>query len=255
MNSEQYAEKIKDTRAGIDQTLHTLEDKLSPGELWDQALRWSEGLRDFSTNLGRFVRENPIPSTLMGFSLAWLMVASSRRIGQADISRMGSRLQGKYAEVKSSLRGTAEEAGDRMAGMTEDLRHRGEQLREQGQEWKESLLGQGQELKERLQSGTSELSARPVLLSALGLAIGAVVAMSLPVSRTEEEVIGEPGRRMYRKASQAVGEQLERGREAVSAAADAARDKFAGQGAYGDTGGQWTESAHKSPDDFRESTH
>lgn len=237
MNSEQYAEKIKHTRAGIDETLHTLEDKLSPKELWEQAVKWSEGARDFATNLGSIVRENPIPATLMGISLIWFMTAeTSRRVERVDVIK--SKLQGKYAEAKSTVRSTTAEAGEKVKAFSSDIKHRGEHLREQSQE-----------LKERLQASGSELSARPVLLSALGLAVGALVAMSLPVSRKEEEVLGEAGREMYRKTSEVVGEQLERGKEAASAAAEAARAKLR------EEEGSWPTEREKTPGYMESGTH
>jgi len=243
MNSEQYAEKIKDTRADIDKTLHTLEDKLSPKELWEQAIKWSEGAREFSANLGNIVRENPIPATLMGISLIWFMTAQTgRRVESVDVSGIKSKLQGKYAEAKSTVRSTTAEAGEKVKAFSSDIKHRGEHLREQSQEWKE-----------RVQASGTELSARPVLLSALGLAVGALVAMSLPVSRKEEEVLGETGREMYRKTSRVVGEQLERGKEAVTAAAEAARERY--EEGHAGAGKEWTASTVRSPDDFRESTH
>lgn len=251
MNSEQYAEEIKHTRGNIDETLHNLEGKISPRELWDQAIKWSGGARDFSNNLGRMVRENPIPSTLMGISLLWFMAAGSgRQVENVDVSGMKSRLQGKYsearhkyAEMKSSVTGTASETGERMKTFTSDLKHRGEHLREQGAQWKE-----------RLQTRGSELSGRPVLLSALGLAVGALFAMSLPVSRREEEMMGEAGREMYRRTSEAVGEELDRGKRAASAAAEAARETYREEEHPG-TGREWSGATPKSPDDFRESTH
>ena len=239
MNSDQYAEKIKDTRAYIDKTLHTLEDKLSPKELWEQAIKWSEGARDFSANLGKIVRENPIPAALMGISLVWFMTAeTSRRVEGVDISGIKSKLQGKYAEAKSTVRGTTTEAGEKVKAFSSDIKHRGEHLREQSQEWKE-----------KLQASSSELSARPVLLSALGLAVGALVAMSLPVSRKEEEVLGEAGREMYRKTSAVVGEQLERGKEAAAAAAEAARAKLS------EEEGPWPSEKEKAPGYMESGTH
>ncbi|OGR17214.1 MAG: hypothetical protein A2X81_14975 [Desulfobacterales bacterium GWB2_56_26] len=239
MNSEQYAEKIKHTRAGIDETLHTLEDKLSPKELWEQAIKWSEGARDFAGNLGNIVRENPIPATLMGISLIWFMTAeTSRRVDHVDTSGIKSKLQGKYAEARSTVRSTTAEAGEKAKAFSSDIKHRGEHLREQSQEWKE-----------RLQASGTELSARPVLLSALGLAVGALVAMSLPVSRKEEEVLGEAGREMYRKTSEVVGEQLERGKEAASAAAEAARSKLS------EEEGPWPRHKEKPPGYMESGTH
>lgn len=87
MNSDQYVEKIEQTRKEIDRTLLTLEDKLSPRELWDQAIRWSGGAKEFSENLGRTIRENPIPATLLAISLIWLMVAGTSRTAQYEYSR------------------------------------------------------------------------------------------------------------------------------------------------------------------------
>lgn len=79
MKSDQYAEKIEQTREDIDKTLMTLENKLSPRELLDQALRWSGG--DLHFRLGRVLRDNPIPTALLGISLLWLVVAGSRENG------------------------------------------------------------------------------------------------------------------------------------------------------------------------------
>ncbi len=263
MNSEQYAEEIKHTRADIDETLHTLEDRLSARELWEQAIRWSEGARDFSANLGRMVRENPIPSALMGISLLWFMASgASRQAERADISGIKSKMRGKYAEArgkyaeaKSTVSETTAEAGERARAFTEDLRHRGEHLREDLRHRGEHLREQGQEWKQKLQAGGADLSARPVLLSALGLAVGALVAMSLPVSRKEEEIIGERGREMYRKTSEVVGEQVERGKEAAAAATEAAREKYMGEEPYTEGGKDWTGATEKRPDDFRETPH
>ena len=87
MNSDQYVEEIEQTREEIDRTLLTLEDKLSPRELWEEAIRWSGGAREFSENLGRTIRDNPIPATLLAISLIWLMVAGTSRTAQYEYSR------------------------------------------------------------------------------------------------------------------------------------------------------------------------
>ncbi len=75
LKKDQYIEEIEQTREEIDRTLLLLQGKLSPRELWDQALRSSGGARELSLNLGRTLRDNPIPATLLGISLIWLIVA------------------------------------------------------------------------------------------------------------------------------------------------------------------------------------
>lgn len=74
---EQIERQIASTRADIDQTISALQDKLSPGQLLDQALGYvKEGGGELAGNFGRTVRENPVPLALMGASLAWLMISS-----------------------------------------------------------------------------------------------------------------------------------------------------------------------------------
>lgn len=79
MNSDQYVKEIQHTREEIDKTLYSLEDKLSPRELLDQAIRLSGGAKELSMYIGRTVRDNPIPATLMAISVIWLMAAANGR--------------------------------------------------------------------------------------------------------------------------------------------------------------------------------
>lgn len=79
MNSDEYVKEIQHTREEIDKTLYTLEDKFSSRELLDQAIKWSGGAKELSMYIGRTVRDNPIPATLMAISLIWLMAAANGR--------------------------------------------------------------------------------------------------------------------------------------------------------------------------------
>ena len=69
------------TRARLDGTIDALQQKLSPGELMSQAVTYfKEGSgMDLSHNIGRSLRDNPVPVALIGLGLGWLVVAASRR--------------------------------------------------------------------------------------------------------------------------------------------------------------------------------
>jgi ElaB/YqjD/DUF883 family membrane-anchored ribosome-binding protein len=71
---------LEHTRARLDRTIDALQHKLSPGQMVDEGLSWfKEGAgADFGRNLGRHVRDNPMPVALIGVGLAWLMVSSQR---------------------------------------------------------------------------------------------------------------------------------------------------------------------------------
>jgi ElaB/YqjD/DUF883 family membrane-anchored ribosome-binding protein len=80
------------TRARLDGTIDALQQKLSPGELMSQAVTYfKEGSgMDLGQNLGRSLRDNPVPVALIGLGLGWLVTAGSRRLQAAnDSSRQG----------------------------------------------------------------------------------------------------------------------------------------------------------------------
>ena len=87
------------TRARLDGTIDALQQKLSPGELMSQAVTYfKEGSgMDLSHNLGRSLRDNPVPVALIGLGLGWLVVAGSRRPEAAhDSSRQpGTDMYGR----------------------------------------------------------------------------------------------------------------------------------------------------------------
>jgi ElaB/YqjD/DUF883 family membrane-anchored ribosome-binding protein len=85
-------------RRRIDQTLDELGQRLSPGQLVDEAIgmvRRSEApanVRAFTDNLGRSIRDHPLPVAMIGLGLAWL-AASGRNGGGSQaqsFARSGS---------------------------------------------------------------------------------------------------------------------------------------------------------------------
>ena len=78
-SSDEIEREIEARRARIEQRVDQITSRLSPGQLLDEALRFTrEGPgADFTRNLGRSVVDNPLPVTLMGASLAWLAVQSN----------------------------------------------------------------------------------------------------------------------------------------------------------------------------------
>jgi ElaB/YqjD/DUF883 family membrane-anchored ribosome-binding protein len=75
---EQIEREINELRAQISDTLDAVQHKLSPGELLDQALGYAKDGGAVAANIGRGMRDNPIPATLFGISLAWLWYSGSR---------------------------------------------------------------------------------------------------------------------------------------------------------------------------------
>ena len=67
--------EVEAQRAEVEQNLDQLQNRLSPGQLMDQLFDYAKNGNgaEFTRNLGRSMRDNPIPVALMGVGMAWLM--------------------------------------------------------------------------------------------------------------------------------------------------------------------------------------
>jgi gas vesicle protein len=84
-NSAQLEREVESQRRRVEQTIGELQDRLSPGQLVDQALSYTKhGGGQFAGNLGRTVTANPLPVTLLGVGLAWLMASGKNGAQHGD---------------------------------------------------------------------------------------------------------------------------------------------------------------------------
>ena len=76
--------EVEAQRAQVEDDLDQLQDRLSPGQMMDQLFDYVKtgNGAEFTRNLGRSMRDNPIPLALMGVGMAWLMMG-----GQSGRSR------------------------------------------------------------------------------------------------------------------------------------------------------------------------
>src|SRR6185437_14298834 len=112
--SEQLEREAEATRAQIAATLDELRSRLTTGQMVDQLVDYARdsGGGEFVRNLGRQVVGNPLPVTLVGAGLAWLMMAG-RRAGangagdglamRSEFGHAGARVGERTAEAADSL--------------------------------------------------------------------------------------------------------------------------------------------------------
>jgi hypothetical protein len=79
-SAEEVQREVRASRAEVEDTLEAIQERLSPGQIFDQAVAYlrSSGGNEFMRNFGATVRDNPVPVALLGTGLAWLMLASPR---------------------------------------------------------------------------------------------------------------------------------------------------------------------------------
>lgn len=74
-NPAEIEREIDKDRRRIEEKLDAIQERLSPGQMIDEVLGYVKtgGGADFVSNLGRSMKNNPMPVALMGVSLAWMM--------------------------------------------------------------------------------------------------------------------------------------------------------------------------------------
>jgi hypothetical protein len=212
-DADEIEHDLAEIRAEIGNTLAAIQQRFSPGELLSQIVGGARGVGrdvgrgsvDFLSNLGQTVRDNPVPAALVGIGLAYLLLSGGGRPGaREDRGRAGRR---------RAVRAESEERTERPAtGLLDARQERGEDGGETPARIAEAAGGAREATRrgaERLRSATAELSDRarsgalrararatgvvhdqPLVIGALGLAVGAALGAAVPTTRRERAALG-----------------------------------------------------------------
>lgn len=229
-------------RVELGETLGRLRDGLAPASLSGEAVALGKECGVFALrSLAAQVRANPVPALLIGAGLAMLLTRTTGRdvmaaagstfrsaasagtdaareaasgvVGatteavKATTEAVRRRTGETYDEVKNAVQDQADGARHALDGGGEAAA-KAEDVAVKAREKAGALAGEGRQKLSQL------MQEQPLLMAALGAALGVVVGASLPLSRSEKEMIGAAGAR-------AVGA----GRDALSGAADIVREE------------------------------
>jgi hypothetical protein len=228
------------TRAQLGNTLEELQRKLSPGEFFDQALSYvrSSGGGEFVSNLRYTVAQNPVPVGLVGFGLAWLMM-SGRGGGSVGESQLGtsepggtSRIGGMASDARARTTSAARRAREGLGQARTSVervasggRERVHQLSHGVRENISRVSSMGRHGAVRARSGFEYLlNEQPLVLGAVGIALGAALAAGLPRTQREDELLGEARDEFLEDARAKGQEQVDKARRVAESARDAAQD-------------------------------
>ncbi len=280
-------------RAQVHSTIDAIASKLTPGQLMDQSLGYLKRSlpAEFTTHLGQTVLANPLPVTLVGVGLAWLMMSGRRGAAPADAPSAGvgewggsvgwddarddfglplqagaassaskpsavERLGARAGDVAQSTRERAAQAKgatrDAVQHVREGLTQTGQRLgdtarragerlgdtaHQAGQRWSETAGRAGQQLgalgeRSRVQAGRARAAAsrladeQPLVLAALGVAVGAMIGALLPSTRREDAWMGDKRDELLGSARGTLREQAEQLRDPAERVMAHARDEL-----------------------------
>jgi gas vesicle protein len=232
----QIMAEINRTRDEMDQTLNAIEQRLTPGQLVDQGLDFLKhsGAREYAANLGHSVKTNPLPVTLAGIGLAWMMATSNRPQQPASSMDSGPGIGERMQSAKDSVGGKMQSTRDSLSSGVQSTK---QSLTSGVQSARDSLTSGMQSARERA-SQIGETAGRqvdrarenwdyilrenPLVLGAVGLAIGALAAALAPRTRTEDQLMGETRDKLVDQAKQAGSAKLEEAKQAATSAKDTA---------------------------------
>lgn len=256
---EREADRV---RAEIADTAEHLKDKMSPGQLMDEVVDYLKDgdANQLLSNLKTQVRDNPLALAMVGGGLAWLMMGSGpatrmssashapampttpqyRPAAAVDAStslRSGTQgsdrsamakgadaVRDKGASVAASIGHTASSAKDSVAATAHDLR-------DAAGDYMSSASQAGADAGHRLKSTFMDaLEREPLVLGALGVAVGAAIGAMLPATRTEQEYLGDVSRKARDTAEAALEEGLDKAKHVAGDVYSAAKAEADRQG-------------------------
>ncbi|WKN20478.1 DUF3618 domain-containing protein [Azotobacter vinelandii] len=221
---ETLEQEIDRQRAEISNIVHALENRLSPGELLDRALGYTKGHGgEFMSNLTNTVAANPLPTVLTSIGLLWLMTSQNRApASQAHVDEASTPQSGPSLTEKARQRaaGIREKAGHLGEGMSDTLGSARQHVSESVGSARQYLSDSGHHAAESLRQRAHQarggfdtlMHEQPLVLGALGIAVGALIAGVLPTTRQEDELLGQASDTLTDK----LRVKAEEGREAAT---------------------------------------
>lgn len=188
----------------------------------------SEKGSDFVQNLGEAVRTNPLSAALIGMGVLWLFTGSrpveraSDFVRGAALDRIPEAAGNAFDAARGTVRTGADAIGEHLASARgtaregavdtiENATRYGRDYAERASEYMGSIPSSGAEMLETVRSNLSDVfKAQPLALGAIGIAIGAGIAVALPASRLEADYLGEASDTVKTKVAEIAAEQGER---------------------------------------------
>jgi hypothetical protein len=207
----------------------------------------SEKGSDFIRDLGDAARKNPLSAALIGMGVLWFFtgnrsVATGTDYVRAGLERIPNAAGNVFDAARSTLKSGGEAIGeqvasvkdavmDRAAGSLDSTSRYGREYADAASEYAQSLPGATVEIFDNMRSNLSDIfRSQPLALGAIGVAIGAGIAATLPTTELEADYVGETSDAFRKKATAFAEDQAGRATKIAENVLDAVSQEARQQG-------------------------
>ena len=226
---ETIEREIDAQRENIGHIVDALESKFTPGQMFDQALLMMQSNGStFLTNLGTSVRNNPVPAVLTSVGLMWLMMSQNRpptpreyRV-EPDVDWTDDLAEGltdgmdsarqRLHNTTDSLKDSYQAVKGKAAHLSDSLHAKTDHLSHAVHDTSDRLARRTHEMGDQF---SHLLKEQPLLMAAMGIAVGALLGAALPTTATERRYLGRTSASLTDKVKQQAREGYEAVREKV----------------------------------------
>lgn len=258
-SSAQLEQEAEQTRAQLTRTLDELRERITPGQLVDQAVDYAKdsGGGVFVRNLGNQMTANPLPVALIGAGVAWLMLSNGTRSARSSRVKEGAIDRARRAAIDTAARmaDTAPSAASQVAGEVGAAADRAASAYQSATSSASEAYGRLSDTASRATSAMSETASsfgertaaasrdmlqfcktQPLMLAGIGMALGAILGALIPPTETEDRLMGESRDQLKDRARDVAEDQIERAKSATASALNEAEAEFQFPDAAADRG-------------------
>jgi hypothetical protein len=239
-------------RARVAETADSIKSRMSPGQLIDEFTGLFTG-GDGATalnNLKGQIRDNPLPMALVGTGLAWLMMGGNKLTGDpagserdfGSASRRAPRPRSTFKpgsdwndrdgadaasgsgvldSVKSATTDAADAAIQAMDSAKATVSDASDDIRAKAGEYTAAAGDLAQQARQSVQD---VFQREPLVMAALGLAVGTAIGAMLPSTAIEDEQFGRYRDKLGNAAEDLMGKGVETAKEVAAGAFETVKE-------------------------------
>ncbi|MDG4882761.1 hypothetical protein [Mesorhizobium sp. WSM4884] len=232
------------TRARVVATAESIRDRMTAGQLFDEftGLFAASGGSEMVRNLKAQVRDNPLPLTVIGVGLAWLMLgrgtsAATLAPGYATHGGSGRHdgvsaagMSAMASDTAASVGDAAGEAAGSGSGMVSGAAGTMSDMASSAAGTVSDMAGGAAETLTNSAAAAADIAAtarrsaynlmedRPLAVAAVSLAVGAAIGAMLPHTQIEDEQLGGYGDKLRDRAEDALETGVDQVKQAAAEA-------------------------------------